>query len=228
LENGISYWLKFPSAQSVTLTGAALTTVTIPVSPGWNMIGSIGVAVPVSLVTSNPPGLAVSPFFTYESGYTIVTSIDPHKGYWVRVTQNGELMLNASGGAGGTINIVETGELPPDPPFLMSVVEKEMPTTFALEQNYPNPFNPSTLIRYSIAGSSEPGAGSRETKLVVYDLLGREVAVLVNEKKSPGRYEVKFDARLPGGQATGLASGVYLYRLTAGDLVQTRKLAVVK
>jgi hypothetical protein len=89
-----------------------------------------------------------------------------------------------------------------------------MPDEFALFQNYPNPFNPTTGIRYQVSGVSD-------VKLSVFDLLGREVAVLVNEKKAPGSYEVKFDA-------TGLASGVYLYRLTAGDYVQTRKLAVVK
>ncbi len=89
-----------------------------------------------------------------------------------------------------------------------------IPTRFALEQNYPNPFNPTTGIRYQVAGVSE-------VKLVVYDLLGREVAVLVNERKAPGSYEVEFDA-------AGLASGVYLYRLTAGSFVQTREMLVIK
>jgi hypothetical protein len=95
------------------------------------------------------------------------------------------------------------------------------PSAFVLEQNYPNPFNPSTRIRFSIPVSREYAAGSMETKLVVYDLLGREVAVLVNEKKVPGQYEVKFDA------AT-LASGIYFYRLTAGGNAQTRKMIVLK
>jgi hypothetical protein len=63
--------------------------------------------------------------------------------------------------------------------------------------------------------------GASDVKLSVFDLLGREVAVLVNEKKAPGSYEVKFDA-------SGLPSGVYLYRLTAGIFVQSRKMIVVK
>jgi beta-1,2-mannobiose phosphorylase / 1,2-beta-oligomannan phosphorylase len=79
---------------------------------------------------------------------------------------------------------------------------EELPTHYSLGQNYPNPFNPTTGITYQVPGASD-------VKLVVYDLLGREVAVLVNERKTPGRYEVKFDGN-------GLASGVYLYRLTAG------------
>ena len=64
-------------------------------------------------------------------------------------------------------------------------------------------------------------SGVSEVKLVVCDLLGREVAVLVNERKAPGNYEVRFDA-------AGLASGVYFYRLTAGSFVQTKKMIVVK
>ncbi len=97
----------------------------------------------------------------------------------------------------------------------------QIPEVFKLEQNYPNPFNPSTTIAYSIAGSMEKGVWSTETKLVVYDILGREVSVLVNEKKAAGSYEVKFDG-------SGLSSGVYFYRLIAGSFVQTRKLLLMK
>jgi CubicO group peptidase (beta-lactamase class C family) len=97
----------------------------------------------------------------------------------------------------------------------------DLPTKFGLSQNYPNPFNPSTSIRYTIAGSKEYGVGSMETKLMVYDLLGREVAVLVNEKKAPGDYEVKFDA-------SGLSTGVYIYRLTSGQYVECRKMVLMK
>jgi photosystem II stability/assembly factor-like uncharacterized protein len=92
---------------------------------------------------------------------------------------------------------------------------------FVLSQNYPNPFNPVTQIGYTIAGSKEYGVGSREVKLIVYDLLGREVAVLVNERKSPGNHEVQFNA-------SGLASGVYFYRLTTGTFVETKKLLLLR
>jgi hypothetical protein len=85
---------------------------------------------------------------------------------------------------------------------------------FRLEQNFPNPFNPSTVVRYQV-----PSAG--EVKLVVYDILGREVAVLVNETKVPGSYEVLFQAR-------GLSSGVYFTRLAAGGSTQTRKMLLVR
>lgn len=88
------------------------------------------------------------------------------------------------------------------------------PNRFELGGNYPNPFNPTTVISYQLPVASN-------AKLAVYDILGREVTVLVNERKAPGSYEVKFDA-------AGLASGVYLYGLTAGNFVQTRKMLVVK
>jgi cyclomaltodextrinase len=97
--------------------------------------------------------------------------------------------------------------------------EQEGPTHFALEQNYPNPFNPSTDIRYSVPASGDRAAG--EVRLAIYDLLGREVRVLVNARQSAGTYTVSFDA-------AGLASGVYLYRLSAGSFAQTRKMVLVR
>ena len=85
---------------------------------------------------------------------------------------------------------------------------------FELNQNYPNPFNPTTQIEYSL-----PERG--HVSLKVYDLLGKEVAMLVNEHKAPGSYEVSFDA-------SGLSSGVYFYRLKANGFVDTKKLVVLK
>jgi len=88
------------------------------------------------------------------------------------------------------------------------------PYVFALEQNYPNPFNPSTQIPFSVQGSGL-------VSLKVYDVLGREVRTLVNQNLQPGRYEVTFDA-------AELAGGVYLYRLQAGGLIQTRRLLLLR
>ncbi len=89
-----------------------------------------------------------------------------------------------------------------------------VPSSFALQQNYPNPFNPSSKIEFRIAKVSW-------VTLKVYDILGREVATLVNERKTPGRYAVKFDG-------SGLASGVYFYRLEAGSFTQTKKLLLLR
>ena len=96
------------------------------------------------------------------------------------------------------------------------------PLGFALLQNYPNPFNPTTVIRYQLpAPGGVEGSGVGGVRLVVYDILGRELAVLVNEKKAPGSYEVRFDG-------SGLASGVYVYRLTAGNYAESRRMVLVK
>ncbi len=92
--------------------------------------------------------------------------------------------------------------------------DRSMPQDFTLMQNYPNPFNPSTVIRYGISQQSP-------VTLTVYNVLGQRVAELVNEVQSAGYYEITFDA----GR---LASGVYLYRLQAGDYVETKRLMLLK
>jgi hypothetical protein len=86
------------------------------------------------------------------------------------------------------------------------------PTTYELFQNYPNPFNPTTIIEYQIPPSpfSKKGERGGFVSLKVYDILGREVANLVNEQQEPGGYQAKFDARR-------YASGMYIYRLIATD-----------
>jgi hypothetical protein len=89
-----------------------------------------------------------------------------------------------------------------------------LPRLFALEQNYPNPFNPSTTIRYSLPHRSQ-------VLLTVYNTLGQQVATLVQGEQEAGSYEVKFDG-------SGLASGVYFYRIQAGSYVETRKLVLIR
>jgi hypothetical protein len=92
-----------------------------------------------------------------------------------------------------------------------------LPTEFSLGQNYPNPFNPSTKIKFTI-----PSVGTRHgVSLRVYDVLGREVRTLVNEELEPGSYERTFDA-------SGLASGIYFYRLEARGFSETRKLLLLR
>ncbi len=89
-----------------------------------------------------------------------------------------------------------------------------IPTVYALSQNYPNPFNPTTIIKYSV-----PKAGLVTIK--VFDVLGREVSTLVNQEKMPGNYNAEFDAG-------SLASGIYFYRMKAGNFVDTKKLVLLK
>ena len=101
---------------------------------------------------------------------------------------------------------------------------KIIPGLFQLEQNYPNPFNPSTVISW------QSSVGIRQT-LKVYDALGNEIVTLVDDYKPAGNYEVKFSAKggsVSGGDATTLPSGIYFYRLNAGDYVATKKMIFIK
>jgi hypothetical protein len=96
------------------------------------------------------------------------------------------------------------------------VIENEsgVPYKFSLSQNYPNPFNPSTVINYSLAASER-------VQITVYDLLGKEIKTLVNEVKGPGSHQVTFNA-------SGISSGVYFYKISAGSFLDIKKMVVVK
>jgi hypothetical protein len=109
-------------------------------------------------------------------------------------------------------------------------VPGESGSTFALHQNYPNPFNPTTTCEYTVGGvvalngalsSGVEGHACTNVSLVVFDLLGREVAVLVNARKPAGSHSVKF-------YGTGLSSGVYIYQLIAGPYVERRKMMLMR
>jgi len=163
--------------------------------------------------------LDFNPF--YHSANDLVTALD--SSYLRDITRTGlAAVLRFDGMVASTV--------PPVP----------LPAVARLEQNYPNPFNPKTVIRFSVptggrAGpqnadrASSPASGGRDdqmsgvsdVKLTVHDLLGREVAVLVNERKAPGSYEVSFDG-------TGLASGMYVYRMTAGTFAAANRMMLVR
>jgi photosystem II stability/assembly factor-like uncharacterized protein len=90
----------------------------------------------------------------------------------------------------------------------------EIPHEYTLEQCYPNPFNPKTTIKFGIPKASD-------VKLVIYDILGREVGALIDENMNPGEYKAVWDA-------SSLASGIYFYRLTAGDFTETKRMVLLK
>jgi hypothetical protein len=313
LANGPGYWLKFASAQNTPFTGTVIPGDSIPVTVGWNLIGSISNPVAVSSISSLPPGIIASSYYAYQGGYAPALTIEPGRGYWVKTSQAGQLVLasppspnlppqaagvepagslarlilrDAAGneqtlyfGATGTIDPsrYELPPLPPDGVFdirftsgsMAAVMDQgirisgaiypvqirtegggtaalvvdgretplsstgatvirnpkssvalklggliAVPAEFALMQNYPNPFNPTTDIRLQITDFGR-------VRLVVYDLLGRQVAMLVDEYRAPGSYTVSFDG-------TNLASGVYIYRITAGQFTATKRMTLVK
>ncbi len=108
-------------------------------------------------------------------------------------------------------------------PTAIRMLDSKIPKEYSLSQNFPNPFNPTTSIRFSLSPNPSPlgrGEGVR-VSLKVYDVLGKEVAILVNETKEAGSYSVNFST-------THLSSGVYYYKLTAGSFVDTKKMIVMK
>jgi hypothetical protein len=157
--------------------------------------------------------------------------------YWVNNLYNGtssqrtgselsSLIVNLPpyGSAVYTISTEEEMVLLPDLPPIVSVDDEEnsAPDNYILKQNYPNPFNPSTIIEYSIPGNASLQTGSQQNvSLVIYDILGREIAVLVNETQSPGNYRAEFNA-------SNLSSGIYFYRLSAGTFTRVKKMMLVR
>lgn len=323
LANGPGYWLKFGPAQTLTYPGEPVHTLTVPVATGWNIVGTIADPVPVCGIQYTPPGILVPPFYYYDNGYHATDTLTAGKGYWVKFSASGSMILPGGqcqqGGLGEELatydrfTVEDAGgrtqdlyvrngslaasfenlEMPPAPPdaefdvrfgtgdYLRSVhpdsgaVELDiaveapaypvtlswqvhpengisysfggqelgrashsgedpgigrtgqlslgadgtirlsgraqhvtrapaLPRLFALRQNYPNPFNPATTIGFDLPEDSR-------VDLVVLDLLGRQVAVLIDGDRSAGRHNVTFDA-------SGLASGVYFYRLQATAL----------
>jgi hypothetical protein len=100
-------------------------------------------------------------------------------------------------------------------------VEIGLPEKFELSQNYPNPFNPTTIIGYSIPIVDDNVISTTSVVLKIFDILGREVATLVNKNQKPGRYKVEFST-------DGLSSGVYIYRLIIGEFILTKKMIAVR
>jgi hypothetical protein len=152
--------------------------------------------------------------------------------YWVNDLYNGSSQ-NISGGelssftvslppygtAVYTISTEEEMVVLPDLPTIVAVNNStdEIPSKISLLQNYPNPFNPVTKIQYSIPLSFE----TQQVTIKIFDILGRELETLIDEKQRSGKYEVQFNA-------THYSSGIYFYTLTAGEFRQTRKMILLK
>ncbi len=335
------YWLKFPSAHQIWLAGSAFDADSIDLKTGWNMIGCTSNPFPVKSLITNPPNIIRSPVYAFLNGYSISDTIKPSKGYWVKVSQGGKLimrpgstlskhnslaedMINQSNklfitDKGGNSCVLYFGSFenasfdagyflaPPRPPAdvfdvrfdgesylfnhkikkenkinisaseypikisweiltgenyelvttkgkLLTEVhtssgsfvlddknhtvlylkysnqngETDIPTDFALSQNYPNPFNPVTIINYQLP---RVASGEHRVTLKVYNLLGQEVATLVDEQKPAGRYEVRFSTEGGsdyGGDGSQLSSGVFFYRLVAGNFSDIKKLIILK
>jgi hypothetical protein len=216
LEHGFGYWVRSDSARIVSIIGTPVNTDTVGVAAGWNLVGSVVEPLPVAWIGSDPPGMAISPFFGYGGTYAQADTIIPGRGYWVKCSSDGDLILApAPASAAARVRIDRTGELPPPPPSdERPSGEGTLPVKLALAQNYPNPFNGRTIITYEL-----PASGA--VRLVLYTLLGEEVAVLVDGDQEAGIRSVSFDA-------SGLPSGVYPYRVSAGGRSVTRLMMLLR
>jgi hypothetical protein len=215
LANGIAYWVKFSSPQTVEFEGLQHLEDTIDVAEGWNLVGSLDVSLPISSIGSIPGGIVTSNFYAYSGSYEISPTIEPGMGYWVKSAQAGKLILSAWGTipSPSKIKLEIEDEQPPPPPG-DEMYSSTVPDNFSLEQNYPNPFNPLTSIRYALPERSH-------VRVQVYNLLGEVIATLVDDEKDAGIWSIDWDA-------AGVPNGVYYYMLTSVNFTQTKKMLLMK
>lgn len=208
LAPGIGYWLKFPGVvHALAFDGTPLTSDTVYVHQGWNLIGAISVPVPVATVVSQPPGMVTGNFFGYDAAFEAVSILEPMRGYWVKTAMPGMLILSASPGASplNAIRIVPDGELPPAPPSESPAGEAPaIVTAYELSNVYPNPFNPVAHITYALPVESR-------VVITVYNVFGQVVARLAERVDPAGIQTVEWDA-------SAVSSGVYFCRMEATSI----------
>ncbi len=223
LKVGEGFWLKFNDDQVFYIAGNPLTTDSITVVSGWNMIGTISQPFPVSAIAVEPGDMTTSAFFGYNGiQYITTTTLMPGSGYWVKVNKDGYIFLHSkyTNATSRLIKVIPTSEMPPPPPVEIGNTIL-LPKEYCLEYNYPNPFNPVTTLKYGLPLASN-------VKLKIYNTLGQIVAILVDEIQEAGYKSVNWNS-------SNIASGVYFYRLEAASLsnpskmfIQVRKMIFLK
>ncbi|MEQ8526010.1 SusE domain-containing protein [Gracilimonas sp.] len=208
------------SGFELDLTGDASTEVTIsweePTAPDsvtytWHA-DSVGgdFSDPLVSIPADDEGSATTLTLTYQAIDDVIAGLGVAEGEEI------DLIWSVTAEAGITTRFAESS-------FDLSItrnlgvsneVEDQIPTEFALKQNYPNPFNPTTTISYDIPEASE-------VSIEIFDVTGRKVTELVNARQSPGTYEIQWNA-------AQFATGIYIYRITAGNYSAVRKLTLIK
>ncbi len=218
--NGKSF--EWEKAAMITLDGNANTAVDITLKK-MNLFGG---EISGNVIYEDSPISGALVSAVDETGKVIAANVSQHNGsYFLPSLKQGKYTLRVSQVGIPTAEYSQTIQIDLISSLIVNPVEVSLdkitsvkPNTFPKEynlfQNYPNPFNPSTVISYQLAAGNQ-------VSIKVYDLLGREVATLVNEKKPAGTFEVEFDG-------SNFSSGVYFYSLKAGDFLQTKKLILLK
>ena len=206
----------------ITVTTTRLQDTSITVPAGTYLTTPFRIVLYVNLPKSVPPigSIEVPLFKLIDTMFVaknnwIVKEIQPSTFYPLNNEPNYEV---ATTQLPGFVRLLESATITSVAPY------DRVPGEFRLEQNYPNPFNPATHFRFAIAQPKADAPLAHDLQFVtlrVFDLIGREVATLVNEKLAAGNYDITFNA-------AGLSSGVYFYRLTAGGMAQTKKMILQK
>ena len=215
LFSGTGYWLKFADTAGTSFTGTPVLSLKVPLRSGWNLIGSISEKIAAGSLVTDPTGIIVSNVHGYDgASYSVADTITPGDAYWVKTSGAGMLTMSA-GSSAVPLKTVRAilDDQPPPPPLEMEEGVTLAPE-FSLGQNYPNPFNPVTTIEYRLAQTSP-------VLLKIYNVLGQCVATPVDEIQTSGPGSVRWDA-------ANYPSGLYYYKLQAGNFSETRKLLLIK
>ena len=194
------YWLLCGNTEAFKLVYPTVITFSGNIPFGFGGKDQIRLFTPNGLLVDSVAYTNQSPWPLEADGhgYSLIL-LDPAKGHTLPENWN---RSEQYGGSPGTQNHLE------------DQIERVLPTQYVLEQNYPNPFNPTTRITFCIPDN-------KLVTLKIYDLLGREIALLVSGQKPAGVYSVYWNA-------AGFPSGIYFYRLQAGSFTETKKLVLLK
>jgi hypothetical protein len=221
---GKGYWVKSSNGDTVTMEGFRRPSDSLLLSGGWNLVGTLSEPLSISDIYSDSSGITTSQFFGYAGGYAKADTLRPGCGYWLKASGPGWIFLGPVPTAVSEmpLNIVPITENPPPAPDeRWAGLAESLPREFELHQNYPNPFNPTTVLRYSLPAGQAGLPVSGFVTLKVYNVLGQEVAELVDGVQAAGRYDVQIDA-------TRWPAGVYFYQLRAGIHSEMKKMMLVK
>jgi hypothetical protein len=184
-----------------------------PTTPGSNKNALVQIS-----STNSVTGDSVVVFFLKMKGNcnncTIPLHIDPTPGHTFLTTANSTDIIHPD------LRITNGSILVP---VTQQTIDESMPSVFSLSQNYPNPFNPETIIRYGIPTQASGGV---KVSLRIYNLKGQLVRTVVDEEKHPGHHQILWDGRDEAGAE--VATGLYIYAISAGDFSAAKKMLMLK